>query len=349
MARILVVWLTILVRLPQAHPLSILLSTRGSQAANALAQKIGLHVVQKGPKRKKKKNKQKKKTAMTPTIAWSDNLQQLFWGPPRNNPPFQWVENDQDFPLLLLPGFLSLNSREKVKELLLAETCNEGIIEQHEVIHGEVSTIRRSLVSQLDPHGDALDLLLALLPDNVNDKANHPFEDGSVVSYRYAAQDFYAEHHDSYNPNETHVRTRQRAYTVLIYLQMPTEGPKENGGTEFTKLSSSASTTTTSSSSRSHGTTTTTTTTTKGLIVKPHTGDALIWPNFDRHGKPDPRSMHRALPVVVPPRRRQQRQRRRDQSVSKTTHSTNNAVGKVVINLWWEGRCVCPTDAPPPI
>jgi hypothetical protein len=115
-------------------------------------------------------------------------------------------------------------------------------MEQHELIGGRVSTLRRSLVSQLDPKEELLDGILSNLPaeliggheGNVDGLRHyHPYEDGSDVYYRKAEGDFCDEHHDSFSPGETPPRDRHRAYTILIDLRTP-PGPPSIGGTEFT-------------------------------------------------------------------------------------------------------------------
>jgi hypothetical protein len=290
----------------------------GSRAANQMALKIGLRVVpnNKGLQQHTPAKKTKQKQELrAPIIHWSSQLEDFFWGQedgPSNPSSIRRIENDQAFPLLLVSDILSSDALDRVSSLL-SETPNEEI-EQHELVHGnKVSAIRRSLVSQLDPNGELLELLTSSLPDElVCQHQHHPYEDGSVISYRSTEQDFYAEHHDSFDPDETTLRTRQRAYTILVYLQTP-PGPESNGGTEFTRLSSPIGGDGDNSSE-------------EGLIVKPQAGNALIWPNFDRHGKPDPNSVHRALPVIP------------GQEGLFDKDATTTAIDKIVVNLWFEGH-----------
>jgi hypothetical protein len=153
---------------------------------------------------------------------------------------------------------------------------------------------------------------------------DHPYEDGSVVYYRRTEGDFYDEHHDSYSPGET-PRDRQRAYTILVYLRTP-PGPPSVGGTEFTRLTFSDDIENVAcAASRKDGT--------RGLIVKPSAGDALVWPNFDRDGNPYKDSVHRALPITTLPAAR----KKSKGSVAQIGKTEEDGIGKVVVNLWFEG------------
>jgi len=265
-------------------------------------------------------------------------MEDLFWNSSSSQSQstriIQRIENDQSFPLLILPGILSPELVEKALSIIDTEeetTNNNNYgyyeeMEQHELKSGKVRALRRSLVSQLDPNSGN-SALWTLLQSNLPDllfscPEHHPFEDASVVSYRYQ-QDFYEEHHDSYDPSETKLRSRQRAYTVLVYLQTP-PGPPTNGGTAFPKLTQQQQQSTTDRSSN-WVSKDTVKKRFDGVIVKPQPGDILMWPNFDRHGMPDPNSIHCALPV---------------QEEEGIQTKTSQDIGKTVINLWWEGFLV---------
>jgi hypothetical protein len=215
-------------------------------------------------------------------------------------------------------------------------------MEQHELVGGKVRTLRRSLVSRLDPSGELLKELLSTFPAELVAGAqcgehgragpfrqDHPYEDGSVVYYRTTEGDFYDEHHDSFSPGEA-LRERQRAYTILLYLRTP-PGPPSIGGTEFTQLTFTGDDEhLTCVENRKEG---------KGLQMKPQVGDALVWPNFDRDGKPYKDSLHRALPLATPSIGRKKER-------SPVVHASSvkeDGIGKVVVNLWFEGFSHCTT------
>eukprot|EP00566_Odontella_aurita_P020272 CAMPEP_0113582190 /NCGR_PEP_ID=MMETSP0015_2-20120614/31756_1 /TAXON_ID=2838 /ORGANISM="Odontella" /LENGTH=290 /DNA_ID=CAMNT_0000486793 /DNA_START=120 /DNA_END=992 /DNA_ORIENTATION=+ /assembly_acc=CAM_ASM_000160 len=278
----------------------------GSKLANQMALKIGLDVVPKGHQQSPPKNK-RRHAPRTPTIEWNSQVEHYFWGHcGEQNPSIQRIENDEDFPLFHLSDVLSPESLERAFTLL-SETEEEEI-EQHELVSGRPSCIRRSLVSQLDPSGELLELLISSLPAELLNEEHHPYEDGSAVAYRCAETDFYDVHHDSFSPGDATLRKRQRAYTVLIYLQTP-PGPPSNGGTEFPKLIATNGVNGNADDA-------------KGLIVKPQAGDALVWPNFDSKGKPERNSVHRALSV---------------RGSQEGQFNDDAKIGKVVINLWFEG------------
>jgi hypothetical protein len=71
------------------------------------------------------------------------------------------------------------------------------------------------------------------------------------------------------------------------------------------------------------------------LVIKPHAGDALVWPNFDREGKPYKNSLHRALPLAPP---RIGRKEDINTSGILAPKSEDDDIGKVVLNLWFEGH-----------
>jgi hypothetical protein len=200
-------------------------------------------------------------------------------------------------------------------------------LEQHAMIADKdsnwVHTLRRSLVSQLSTGDELLDGILSQLPTEIVGESGlghhlHPYEDGSVVYYR--AGDFYDEHHDSYSPRDENHRLRQRAFTILLYLRTP-PGPPSIGGTEFTRLTLLPMDASESESNVKHESGS------RGLVVKPSAGDALIWPNFDRDGRPYKESLHRALPVQV------------DSALANgsAAQEDDSGIGKVVVNLWFEG------------
>jgi hypothetical protein len=184
----------------------------------------------------------------------------------------------------------------------------------------------------LDPKGELLDVILSNLPvelvgghggDVDGLRHYHPYEDGSVVYYRKAEGDFYDEHHDSFSPGET-PRDRQRAYTILIYLRTP-PGPPSIGGTEFTRLTLTDDNENVGCVERRKDG--------RGLFVKPRAGDALVWPNFDRDGKPYMDSVHRAVPVAALPTSRKEARG----SGAQVGNAEEDRIGKVVVNLWFEG------------
>jgi len=102
----------------------------------------------------------------------------------------------------------------------------------------------------------------------------HGFEDASLVCYD-SAEDFYAEHHDSWWPGGTKFDT-QRAVTLLFYLESPSDHQGESGDgrgggggggeTEFPGLAREGA---------ERG---------ESLRLRPRAGDVLVWPNFDRDG-----------------------------------------------------------------
>jgi hypothetical protein len=71
----------------------------------------------------------------------------------------------------------------------------------------------------------------------------------------------------------------------------------------------------------------------RGLVVKPRAGDALVWPNFNRDGKPCKDSVHRAVPVTALPTSHKEA----SDSGSQVGNAEEDIIGKVVVNLWFEG------------
>jgi hypothetical protein len=327
--------------------------------AEEMALKIGLDIAPKGStnknstnERKKKRNEKKRKGKDTehavPFISWGSSMERFFW-PSSENPKAEAfpsarhstskmeihrITNKESFPLVLLRRLLSAESLAWVLSLTTDDiSANSNSIvsdaeemEQHELIGGRVRTLRRSLVSQLDPEGELLDRILSNFPvelvgghgGDVDElRHHHPYEDGSVVYYRKAEGDFYNEHHDSFSLGET-PRDRQRAYTILIYLRTP-PGPPSIGGTEFTRLTLTDDNENVGCAERRKGG--------RGLVVKPRAGDALVWPNFDRDGKPYKDSVHRALPLAAVPTAQKE----------ASGSGAQDRIGKVVVNLWFEG------------
>jgi hypothetical protein len=325
-------------------------------SATEMAQKIGLNLAPKGSTRKNDINESKKKKRnkvigkdtdhAVPVISWGSGVERFFWGDSSEAIPsggfrsttkmiMHQIRNKESFPLVHLRGALSAKSLAWALSLTADENSvvsDAEEIEQHErLVGGRVRALRRSLVSQLDPKGELLDGILSNLPvalvgghgGDSEDIHDHPYEDGSVVYYRRTEDDFYEEHHDSYSPGET-LRDRQRAYTILIYLRTPS-GPPSVGGTEFTRLTLTDDNENVACAARGKGG--------RGLIVKPSAGDALIWPNFDREGKPYKDSVHRALPVSAPSRARKESR----SSAPQIGNKKADEIGKVVLNLWFEG------------
>jgi len=323
-------------------------------AVDDIALKIGLNVVPKKKKKTKNGNKRRKvkkeesnhhnnmpnkHNPAPPIIEWGESAKDFFWGSSnKRNPNIQLLENDQGFPLYRIQNVVSQRLQSL---LLLHDNDYVELMEQHEMIGGKSRTLRRCLVARLPPHSstnnnkkkkkkiqrdrEIMDLILPGLPPELVEgimdptSSSHPYEDGSIVYYRRHYDDFYNVHHDSFAPGEP-LRPKQRAYTILIYLRAP--DCSGGGGTEFPRLS---------------------TPTTKSLLVQPREGDALIWPNFDQDGTPYLDSVHRALPL--------------DTTSDATTMNDDDDLnsisgkdefGKIVINLWFEGRikkmlCLPPT------
>ena len=323
-------------------------------AAAEIALKIGLNIAPKDSTDKNYLNEGKKKKGgrkvnhAAPVISWGRGMERFFWGenfseaiPSRgrsstNKMAMHRISNKEYFPLVLLRGALSAESL--AWALSLAADGNSVVsdaeeIEQHELLaDGKVRSLRRSLVSQLDPKGELLEGILSNLPvalvGELSEDAHHPYEDGSVVYYRRTKGDFYDEHHDSYSHGEI-PRDRQRAYTILIYLRTP-PGPPTVGGTEFTRLTlSDDNEDVACAASKKDG---------RGLIVKPSAGDALVWPNFDRDGNPYENSVHRALPITtLPAARKKSRGSTAESGKTEEDGIGKNGIGKVVMNLWFEG------------
>lgn len=161
------------------------------------------------------------------------------------------------------------------------------------------------------------------------EQEDHPYEDGSVVYYPASGDDFYDTHHDSYDPRDP-PRKQHRAYTILLYLHTPTGVPLL-GGTEFPRLypmllpsqiNGKRECNDAEDDDKGAFKEAKRQKQTRGLVMKPKAGDALVWPNFDRNGKPCMDSIHRALSLS------EETQKRRK----------GHNIGKVVVNLWFEGR-----------
>lgn len=333
-----------------------------------MALKIGLAVAPKGSI-SKQGDKKKKKTnhQVVPVISWASDMERFFWPTTSKetnqhskaqaftlqgqstttNVTMHHIRNKESFPLVLLRGALSTETLVWALSLTTAvdnDASGAEELEQHEIVDGgKIRTLRRSLVSRLDPNGELLDGILSNLPVELvgggqhhgQGSANgrhHAYEDGSVVYYRTAQGDFYDEHHDSFSPGET-LRDRQRAYTILIYLRTP-PGPPLIGGTEFTRLTpltdDNDNDIIVECAETQKGE--------RGLLVKPSAGDALVWPNFDRDGKPYADSVHRALPVsaalpTTPPTRNKEAS---GPAVVQRSDTEEDTIGKVVVNLWFE-------------
>ena len=289
--------------------------------------------------------------APIPVISWGKGAEGFFWGDNigydqerREGSHFsskgrqikvQPVPNDNKFPLYLIRNVLS---RKNLKQVL-SQLMDDDIIslaeemEQHELVRGQPRTLRRSMVSQLTYHHtsedsvgnlkaanksrEIMDLVKDGLPEELakgmgmisKNHLDHPYEDGSVVYYRSSKNDFYESHHDSYDPRDP-PRKHQRAYTILLYVFSPT-GSATDGGTEFVKLSSNDSMGQQMDEELNM-------IKNQGIVVKPKSGDALVWPNFDKEGKPYMDSIHKALPIAK-------------------GSDEGEDIGKIVINLWFEG------------
>lgn len=319
----------------------------GKSAANQIALDMGLNVVRPSPhyspnKRKSPRNTKKDKS-LPICIEWEPQVERFFWGndDERNLPSgASLVETREKFPLVLL-NVLSSSSLEQALQMVTSQSLsNAEEIEQHELVGQTPRTLRRSLVSQLDlvhnPHHCQLlqEMIVPRLPPALGGFANHPYEDGSIVYYRSGGPvlDFYHEHHDSYDRDEA-LRERQRAYTVLLYLVSPSGSPT-HGGTEFTRLTPLFSKTTETMEGENHTLSGKRQRRRKGLVLKPRAGDALIWPNFDREGRPHMLSHHCALPLNVHSSSPQH-------SLHIPSYETilnHEEIGKIVVNLWFQGR-----------
>jgi hypothetical protein len=66
--------------------------------------------------------------------------------------------------------------------------------------------------------------------------------------------------------------------------------------------------------------------------VKPSAEDALVWPNFDRDGKPYKDSVHRALPVAALPI--VHKHKKASGPVVQAGNAVEDRIGKMVVNLW---------------
>lgn len=263
--------------------------------ALSMLQADGLKVAPAKPKAwlaAKTKGKGGKAAVGPPSIVWGDSTRKLLW-PEAAAEKLGWAErvpNDQGFPLFLIEGLLAEEDLSDAVDL--ADSLWRG--EQAQAIEqfgrGETvsfdlaakarrQVIRRSQVARLPPtflptspeQKRLQRLLFEALPEELSlGGAPHPYEDGSVVAY--SAGDFYAEHHDSWNPGDAW-RRRPRAFTALVYLAPAPAGA--GGGTEFTRLTRGG----------------------KPLVMQPREGDALVWPNFSPDGKWCEDSLHRAVPV----------------------------------------------------
>ncbi|OEU10868.1 hypothetical protein FRACYDRAFT_246743 [Fragilariopsis cylindrus CCMP1102] len=252
----------------------------------------------------------------------------------------------------------------------------EEMEQHERVSGGKVRTLRRSIVSRLKcttesskslpTHVQLLNMIVSGLPvelvegmplsgstkDNGNTSIHkcsnsehvpttthnhsHQYEDGSIVYYRTAGNDFYDTHHDSYAPGDP-PRQRQRAYTILLYLRAP-PGLPLMGGTEFPRLTPLRQGQTSESKKGRTATTTSTRNQPKErLVVKPRPGDALVWPNFDEDGNPHMHSVHRALSIApsTPPTTISKGKLQADEIARKD--KDNDLMGKIVVNLWFEG------------
>lgn len=248
-------------------------------------------------------------------------------------------------------------------------------MEQHErVSGGKVRTLRRSIVSRLKcttesskalpNHVELLNMIVSGLPvelvegmplsgstkDNGNTSIHkssnsehvptthnhsHQYEDGSIVYYRTTGNDFYDTHHDSYAPGDP-PRKRQRAYTILIYLRAP-PGLPLMGGTEFPRLTPLRQGKTSESKKGRTATTKSTRNQPKErLVVKPRPGDALVWPNFDEDGNPHMHSVHRALSIAPSTPPTISKGKLQADEVARKDKD-DDLMGKIVVNLWFEG------------
>jgi hypothetical protein len=311
-------------------------------------------------RKKKKKNAGRSSQHTVPTIIWGESSYDFFWGASANNgidemdggvpvlsslstTDKQWIANHEGFPLYLLQNVLSSKALKEIQSIVMNEDkirdANE--IEQHELVKGEPHALRRSLVSRLvydnDPSrrpydNEILDRIFSELPNSLVSSSeqqqaqqllndDHPYEDGSIVYYRNNGQDFYNTHHDSYDPDDP-PRKRQRAYTILLYLDAP-RGNESSGGTEFPLLTPLLSHNTNNNNNNDNKEVVATTSRETTVIVKPKNGEALVWPNFDQDGKPYMDSMHRALSI-------------KNESKMNRGNGVPD-IEKVVVNVWFEG------------
>lgn len=298
------------------------------------------------------KTRHKKRAKRPPTISWGKNAQRFFWGDAVDD-GFQHQQkqlnvhrshggrqlkveracNNKEFPLYQIHDVLPQQSLDQALSLLMDDSriSSAEELEQHEWVSGKPQALRRSLISQLayschDNYSrEIVDLVLAGLPNDLVDGMSkisnghpHPYEDGSIVYYRANGNDFYHTHHDSYDPDDPlYVRRKQRAYTILLYLRVPS-GSERVGGTEFPRLLTVKS----KQSKDPIG---------NVLVIKPKAGDAIVFPNFDFDGRPYLDSIHGALPIPKADRSR----RGRDDCCND---NDTDEVSKIVINLWFEGH-----------
>ena len=94
--------------------------------------------------------------------------------------------------------------------------------------------------------------------------------------YYDISQEFKA-HTDTFQPNSDEYKLHcsksgQRTWTFMIYLN----NTKKGGETRFQKLKTKDD---------------------KELILKPKLGDAIVWNNLNKDGKPNPYSLHQGCPV----------------------------------------------------
>ena len=163
-----------------------------------------------------------------------------------------------------------------------------------------------------------------------NEAHPHPYEDGSVVYYRTTTDDFYNAHHDSYDATDpSPPRKRQRAYTVLLYLRSPLGSvERAAGGTFFPRLAACRCP---DGAEGGYPVVGGGAADDVGLVVKPRPGDALVWPNFDRGGVPYADSVHGALPLGT--------SSMLARGATTMGGGDGAGMGKIVVNLWFEGRC----------
>lgn len=105
----------------------------------------------------------------------------------------------------------------------------------------------------------------------------HQSRGESIQGQYYDVSQEFKAHTDTFQPNsdeyEVHCKTSgQRTWTFMIYLN----NTKQGGETKFQKLQTKDE---------------------KEVILKPKLGDAIVWNNLNKDGKPNPYSLHQGCPV----------------------------------------------------
>lgn len=171
--------------------------------------------------------------------------------------------------IVALEGFFSQDECDHFVKISQAKKIPSSVVDSS---NGRemVNPYRTGTMAVLEPRTDSIVHNAGLKVAHVTNTREEQGEPFQVVGYKRGDQ--YKPHQDWFDPEtaafSAHaVNGGQRIKTLMVYVKCP----KAGGETEFVGL---------------------------GIKIKPKLGMALMWDNVLMNGKPDPRLLHAARPVI---------------------------------------------------